>query len=221
MGLYTSAIERVQLMAEPDEVNKPRTRRALMGGFLGGLGAWAASTVARVDPTAAAAGDPIRMGRLNKGGGTSTTLRTTSINPGFSVVNSSGPGIFAQTEADFREGVYGRSQGTGVYGKGGRVGVRGDGPTGVIGKSPRRSGVQGLTDKGFAIHGYSRDPDGFAGYFEGKVFTSRFIEMGEIGKPQAPKADLIRLFARDSGSGKLQLCVRFPTGDVQVIATEQ
>jgi hypothetical protein len=44
--------------------------------------------------------------------------------------------------------------------------------------------------------------------------------MGEIGHPEAPKADLVRLFVRDSGSGKLQLCVRFATGDVQVIATE-
>ena len=54
----------------------PRTRRALLAGALGGLAAWAAAAAARADPTAAAAGDPIRMGQFNKAGGTSTTLQT-------------------------------------------------------------------------------------------------------------------------------------------------
>ena len=200
--------------------SKSPSRRALLAGALGGIGAWAASAFGRVAPTDAAEGDPIRMGRLNRAGGTSTTLRTSSLNPGFDVVNSSGPGLHGQSEAAFYPGVFGNSpNGLGVVGSG-RVGVRGDGPIGVIGQSPRRSGVQGLTDEGFAIHGRANQRVGFAGYFEGKVFTSRFIEMGKVGRPQAPKADLVRLFVRDSGSGKLQLCVRFPTGPVQVIATE-
>lgn len=38
--------------------------------------------------------------------------------------------------------------------------------------------------------------------------------------PSAPAADNCVLFAQDNGSGKTQLCVRFPTGSVQVISTE-
>lgn len=47
------------------------------------------------------------------------------------------------------------------------------------------------------------------------------IELGELGgDPAAPAADKARLFIKDNGSGKTQLCVRFATGPVQVLATE-
>ena len=46
--------------------NRVRSRRALLAGALGGLGVWAASAIGRVAPAEAEAGDPIRMGRLNK-----------------------------------------------------------------------------------------------------------------------------------------------------------
>ena len=38
--------------------------------------------------------------------------------------------------------------------------------------------------------------------------------------PAAPIGATARFFARDNGSGKMQICVRFPTGAVQVLATE-
>ena len=41
-----------------------------------------------------------------------------------------------------------------------------------------------------------------------------------VGDPSNPPPNEARLFARDNGAGKTQLCVRFPTGAVQVIATE-
>ena len=44
----------------------PRSRRALLAGAIGGLGVWAASAIGRAAPAEAAAGDPIRMGRLNR-----------------------------------------------------------------------------------------------------------------------------------------------------------
>lgn len=47
-----------------------------------------------------------------------------------------------------------------------------------------------------------------------------FIEMGEVTAPAAPGANLARLFVQDNGGGKTQLAVQFPTGAVQVIATE-
>lgn len=47
------------------------------------------------------------------------------------------------------------------------------------------------------------------------------IEMAEQGvAPGNAPADRGRLFIRDNGAGKTQLCVRFPTGAALVIATE-
>lgn len=51
-------------------------------------------------------------------------------------------------------------------------------------------------------------------------YLSGFVSLGEISDPAAPGADTARLFVRDNGSGKSQLCIRFATGAVQVISTE-
>jgi hypothetical protein len=47
-----------------------------------------------------------------------------------------------------------------------------------------------------------------------------FAEFTEIADAAAPSANRGRLYTRDNGSGKTQLVVRFPTGAIQVIATE-
>lgn len=47
-----------------------------------------------------------------------------------------------------------------------------------------------------------------------------YIDMPEITAPAAPAANSGRTFMRDNGSGKTQYCVRFPTGAIQVLATE-
>ena len=60
---------------------------------------------------------------------------------------------------------------------------------------------------------------GFAAYFHGKVFTDAFHELSEIATPAAPGANRARLFVRDVG-GKTQLCVRFATGSVKLLAQE-
>lgn len=50
---------------------------------------------------------------------------------------------------------------------------------------------------------------------------SGFIQLGEQSiDPSAPAADKGVVFMRDNGSGKTQFCARFPTGAVQVLATE-
>lgn len=46
------------------------------------------------------------------------------------------------------------------------------------------------------------------------------VDMPEISAPGAPAANTARLYCEDNGSGKSRLVVRFPTGAVQVIATE-
>lgn len=45
-------------------------------------------------------------------------------------------------------------------------------------------------------------------------------EFEEMTAPAAPAANRARLFCQDNGSGKSRLCVRFPTGATQVLATE-
>lgn len=46
------------------------------------------------------------------------------------------------------------------------------------------------------------------------------IQMPEISDPSAPSGNNGILYVRDNGSSKSQLCVRFPSGAVQVLATE-
>ena len=52
------------------------------------------------------------------------------------------------------------------------------------------------------------------------VVLKNYIELLEISDPSAPSSNLGRLYVKDNGAGKTQLVVRFPTGAVQVIATE-
>jgi hypothetical protein len=52
-----------------------------------------------------------------------------------------------------------------------------------------------------------------------RYFHNR-MRLVETTDPAAPAADNAIIFARDNGSGKTQICVRFPTGAVQVISTE-
>lgn len=52
------------------------------------------------------------------------------------------------------------------------------------------------------------------------TFGAFGVELPEISDPSAPTSNNGRLYVRDNGSGKTQLFVRFPTGAVQVIATE-
>lgn len=46
------------------------------------------------------------------------------------------------------------------------------------------------------------------------------LDFVEIGTPAAPGTNRGRLFTRDNGAGKTQLCIRFNTGAVQVLATQ-
>lgn len=49
---------------------------------------------------------------------------------------------------------------------------------------------------------------------------ANWIDIAEIAEPAAPAANQVRLFIKDSGAGKTQLCAKFNTGAVQVIATQ-
>ena len=49
---------------------------------------------------------------------------------------------------------------------------------------------------------------------------AKIIELDEISAPANPSANKSRIYTRDNGAGKTQLVVQFPTGAVQVLATE-
>ncbi len=52
------------------------------------------------------------------------------------------------------------------------------------------------------------------------ALISSYVEMDEITAPSAPAGNQARLYCIDNGLGKTQLCVRFSSGAVQVLATQ-
>lgn len=153
-------------------------------------------------------------------------------------------GVFAVTEAPQGRAVMGYAasvdaDNVGVYGisnsptGSGVIGITNAG-TGVEGSSDEGTGVLAATTNGTALHAVASaatggtfavaaeaaSASGYAGHFTGRVFTTSFYELQEIADPAAPAANQARLFVRDNGASKSQLCVRFASGAVQVIATE-
>jgi hypothetical protein len=235
--------------------SKAPSRRALLAGVLGGIGAWAASAVGRNNPVRAADGETVLVG----GEYTSTSVtKISNIANGADVLaaaSNSGTAIFGIGNV----GVFGRGGTWGARGTGtgfGSTGVFGDcengngvegfsqsssasgvwghsnggyGVSGSTSSSAPRSGVwgsnsatghgvRGTATSGHAIHGEAGS--GWAGYFDGKLFVKKFVELAEVGTPSAPGSNKARLFIRDNGNGKTQLCVRFHTGSVRVLATQ-
>lgn len=135
-------------------------------------------------------------------------------------------GVLGQSNATNLPSIAGQSFGnsTGLEGHS----ASGPGPlpapkakTGVFGYASQDSasrGVYGESPAGHGIHGKSST--GWAGYFDGRVLTTKYHELVEVSTPSAPASNHARLFVRDNGSGKTQLCVRFPTGTVKVLATQ-
>jgi hypothetical protein len=277
---------------------KSPSRRALLAGAIGGIGAWAASAIGRPSSLRAANGDPVTVGGVLTG--TATTKITNSdpseaaiwghasnvsgigvgvrgdtASAGYGVWGTcaTGFGVFGNSTSNY--GVYGLStsssgvrgesgSGTGVYGKstsstgvhgestsnigvsgfsnatdqsasrgwsyGDATGVQGVSGTAVLPPSQAKTGVFGYANQdttatgvrgesviGVGVRG--KATTGYAGFFDGRVFTTRYYELAEITTPNAPAANQARLFVRDSG-GKTQLCVRYNTGAVQVINTQ-
>jgi hypothetical protein len=127
----------------------------------------------------------------------------TGNSPGINGDSNTGPGV----------------HGTSTNGPGGFFEASGTtNPPGVRATATTGDGIYAISVSGSGIHAQSAS--GFAGYFAGKVYVSKFQEMPEISTPSAPAANRARLFVRDDGSGHTQLCVRFNTGTVKILATE-
>lgn len=158
------------------DARNPLTRRALLAAGLGAMAATVASAIGR--PAAAADGDPVVLGEVNRA--TSETRITSDSTSGHALVvrNRRGiPVLGTTTSGDYGLwGINDRDDGIGVRGEGwvavagrcsrpGGVGVSGSGEwedsTGVLG-SGRRAGVAGRsirvgTDEyeGHGVHGES------------------------------------------------------------------
>ena len=235
--------------------SKSTSRRALLAGALGGIGALAATVIGRASPVRGGVDGDVVLGASNTA--TSTTRITNMANSStvlsgesgsgigvwgqsgssFGVSGSSGSsigvsgnsgssfGVFGSSSASDRPATVGQSSAhsTGVLGvSGGEGGIPTAKPkTGVYGYANQdntSSGVYGLSPLGVGVRGHSAS--GYAGYFEGRVYTNKWYELGEVANPAPPLANRARLFVRDNGAGKTQLCVRFHTGGVHIIKTE-
>jgi hypothetical protein len=51
-------------------------------------------------------------------------------------------------------------------------------------------------------------------------FNQGYLQLTEIQPPTPPSRKQARLFLADNGKGKTQLCIRFATGPVRVLASE-
>lgn len=273
------------MTASPQPETSSTSRRALLTGMVGGIGALAATVIGGAPRAQGAAGSALIIGSGTNNAGTSnTTLTTSSTVVAFQLLqNGQGTALmgYATPTSGATRGVYGRSNspnGDGVQARnagaagtgaavrafGGnndgvyattdnafRYGVRGIAPqTGVFGEASSETfesvGVYGLTTNGTGVYGdtvngvgvlgtspttavkgdsaagkavYGVSTTGYAGYFQGRLFTTEFVELQEIADPAAPASNQARLFVRDTAS-KSELCVRFASGAVQVIATE-
>jgi hypothetical protein len=154
-------------------------------------------------------------------------------NAGVNGQSSSNIGVHGQSSSNI--GVYGQSSSyIGVYGQssatnrpaslgqsyGDSSGVQGYSGSGIPPAARAKTGVYGYAAQDSSAKGiYGESPAGWGGYFAGKVYVSKFQEMPEISTPSAPGLNKARLFVRDNG-GFTQLCVRFNTGGVKVLATQ-
>jgi hypothetical protein len=158
--------------------------------------------------------------------------QTTTYNGVYGIATSTGNGVLGQSNTGV--GVYGYTNGTDEAAIRSRNPGNGAGLVAASGNevpiAPTHTGIYGFAQQdgasrgvwgnspaGHGIHGES--DTGWAGYFDGRVFTSSYLEMPEIANPTTPGANRARLFVRDNGSGHTQLCVKFHNGAIRVLAT--
>jgi hypothetical protein len=263
--------------------NASPSRRALLAGAIGGLGAFAASVIGRADPTRAGIDGDVVLGGDNTATTTTKITNNATSNAVFAAFSTTGLALWGSSGSN--KGVYGFSSSSiGVHGysnsyfgvlgtSGSALGVGGNSTSGigVAGTSSSNIGVQGYSTAsnkpatlgwsalegtgvqgasggslpaakaktgvyGYAAHDnfsrgvtgespagigvYGISSSGYGGYFAGKVYTTKWYELSEISAPAAPLSNRARLFVRDNGLGKTQLCVRFHSGAVKVLATQ-
>jgi hypothetical protein len=159
---------------EASTAARPRTRRAILAGALGGLGAWAASAAARVSPTRAAAGSNLILGSSTNNAGTSNTILSTSSSVVAFELLQNGPGTglmgYATAASGGTRGVYGRSnspngdgvqaRNAGAAGTGAAMRAFGGNNIGLVATSDTTTGVQGISTSSYGVLGQSNESQG-------------------------------------------------------------
>lgn len=177
-----------------------RSRRAILAAAAGAAGA-ALATLARPLQVDAGEGDPIRIGRANKGAGTNTTLTTKTGSGGALKIVQNGGGIAVLGQGSSGVGIRGTSLDN----------------TGVSGQSENWVGVGGISENLFGV--WAQSTNSYAGFFVNEVFLGGFVDLAEVSTPAAPAAGTARLFVRDDG-GKTTLSVILPDGTMVDLAAE-
>lgn len=175
---------------------KSSSRRALLAGALGGIGAFAAGALARVAPTRAADGQTVLVGNVHEGIN-ATQITKTSENQsailGYSSPSTgSGAGVAGATLAESGSGVVGEA-------------AHFDGPAnGVKGSSASRAGTgvrgQATASSGLTrgVHGTASSPQG-RGVF-GNATAATGLTYGVYGSVVSP--DGRGVFGYGAGSGR-------------------
>ena len=171
----------------------PRSRRALLAGAVGGLGAWLAAAATRIAPADAAAGDSLVIGsQTNNAGTADTQLITNSTVIAFKLLQN-GPGTalmgYATPTSGATRGVYGRTdsptgfgvqaRNAGASGTGAAIQGIGGNNDGVVGTTEFHAGVKGIASGGYGVHG-----SGQTGVF-GTTSSSGYGVYGQTSGPAA------------------------------------
>jgi hypothetical protein len=127
MSRHHSDDERLPDSAPAAEVIRPRTRRALLAGLLGGAGALVAGAVGRVNPIRAVVANPVLMDVNNDAGTGNTSLTTSSTGTALLVTqNGSGTALRGSAVgAGSIAGFFTAQNGTGISGVTGNPGSYG------------------------------------------------------------------------------------------------
>ena len=175
---------------------KVRSRRALLVGVLGGVGAWATSAVGRrVSPAEAAAGDPMLIGRENNAVESGTELMSATgtavlfvlqnggSGAGIDVFNGGlgGPAIRATANTgrafEARSGSSASTTEliTARADNGIAISASSSAKHGIVGSSVSKHGVQGKSENGAGVYAVSTNGDGLvARHQNGPGWAGRF-----------------------------------------------
>lgn len=174
--------------AEQPPIPSPRSRRAILAGALGGIGAWAVAAVGARSRVAAANGDPIVIGQSNVGTATTVLENTDNTNGVLYVISANGTGLYAYSPQGY--GTYGQTDsGAGVRAEAleGGIGVNASSSTGVAVQA------QTFSSSGVALHGIANG--GLALRTEGRIRADNVsgvatIRAGSTSKTISPGVDV-------------------------------
>ena len=164
-------------MTAPQSDSKSPSRRALLAGALGGIGAWAASAIGRAAPVRATDGQALVVGQVNTTAGQTTLGNNTNAETvmwvasnddalgnnsghGTAVTGFSAHGIALEGWSNGTYGVYGHSSSIGVFGVTSSASAYG-----VLGHN--NGGGSGTAVRGWTGGATGTGVEGYAGSFSG------------------------------------------------------